>query len=149
MGRRGIGHQRKAEAPDQGRVFEQVGAQLTQRTQAFVELDQVRGHVGRTRRRGGTGPRVVGRPFGEMRPVERTSRSRILAGHGIVGHKHQQRGLRLGQAGQVGPQQRDNRRGLGGGCALPTQGGERQGQAVPAAANDGNIGGASFQGECG
>ena len=130
VGGRGIGHQRKAEAPDQGRVFEQVGAQLAHRTQALVELDQVGGHVGGAGRRGGTGPGVVGRPLGKMRPVERAEQVEILAGHRIVGHKLRQRGLRLGQAGQIGPQQRDDRRWLGGGCALPTQGGQRQGQAV-------------------
>ena len=77
-GGRGIGHQRKAEAPDQGRVFEQVGAQLTQRTQALVELDQVSGHIGRTGAGVGPGQGWWAGRSGKCAQSSGPSRSRYL-----------------------------------------------------------------------
>ena len=130
VGGGGIGYQRKAEAPDQGRVFEEVGAQLTQRAQALVELDQVRGHVGRTRRRGDTGPGWLAGRSGKCAQSSGPSRSRCLrvTASWATNAGSTRPPVGPGEPGRAGLAAR--RRGLGGGCALPTQGGEGQGQAV-------------------
>ena len=84
---RGLGHERKAQQPDQGGVLEQVAAQVTHRTQPLVELDQIGCHIRRTRGWGRARPGMLRGAFGEVRPVQRAEQVEVLAGHGVGCHK--------------------------------------------------------------
>jgi hypothetical protein len=87
-------------------VFDQVLAQAGHVALAFFELDEIGGDEGSAGYRLWAGPGAVGRPFGEMLPVEVGQQPEILLGDGAILDELGQDGLGLGQAAEIRPRER-------------------------------------------
>jgi hypothetical protein len=150
----GRGDEREAQEPDQRRVFDQVLAQVGHVALAFFELDQVGRHEGGAGRRRGAGPGAVGRPFGEVFPVQVGQQLAVLLGHGAVAHEAGQVGVGLGQAAEIRPREwhrgfwgRGQARGVGRRAGEEVCGEQPAGQ--PEAQMVGQVAGVGEQGEHG
>ena len=130
VGGRGVGRQRKAQNPDQRRVFTQVTAQVAHRAQPFGEFDQIGRNVRRARCGGGAGPGILGGALREVLPVEWPEQRQVSAGDRTRANERRECGAWLRQLGQMGPGERDSAGCRRGGCARPAQGADGLGQAV-------------------
>ena len=96
-GRRRVGHAGEAEPVDQGRVFQQIGAQVAHEPLVLLELDQVGRDEGGAGLRGWPRPGAVGRALGELAPGQVAEQGAVLLHHRVGGDPGGQDGVRLGE----------------------------------------------------
>jgi len=100
----------KAEDPEQGRVIDQVLAQIGHVAYVLVELDQIGSHEAGAGDRWGSRPGTMGIALRKVFPVQRGEQVQALACQRAFGDKGGQHHVGLGELRQVGAFE-GNRRG--------------------------------------